>query len=84
MSKKPLPSGQNDIPNSHLFGLKEFAVENVKLLKQKIQFDNKISFFQVLPRRQPGLEDVLGRISLRLKMIRLQMIQKHDRVFIIF
>lgn len=59
MSKKPLPSGQNDISNSHLFGLKEFAIENVKLLKQKIQFDIKISFVQVL-------------------------IQKHDRMFIIF
>lgn len=48
MSKKPLLSGRNEISNSHLFGLKEFAIENVKLLKQKIQFDIKSSFVQVL------------------------------------
>lgn len=81
MSKKPLPSGQNDISNSHLLGLKACeAIENVKLLKKKIQFDIKISFVQVLPLRQQRLEYVLGRIGLQIEMIRLQMIQKtwHD------
>lgn len=65
MSKKPLPPGQNDISNSHLLGLKACeAIENVKLLKKKkIQFNIKISFVQVLPLRQQGLEYVRANWS---------------------
>lgn len=54
------------------------------LEKKKIKFDIKISFVQVLPLRQQRLEYVLGRIGLQIEMIRLQMIQKHDMMFIIF